>query len=134
MLLPPFTPEGILPVGDYQMNFNELRESYLVTGRDVQSESWDSSWRNHLIGNLEILVNQLWQIGIYRIFVNGSFVEEKDHPNDIDGYFECNLRNLTSGNLQRSLNAIDPSLRPFVNHVMLLRRKALSKSLSNPLG
>jgi hypothetical protein len=28
-------------------------------------------------------------------------VEEKDHPNDIDGYFVCDLQVLASGELTR---------------------------------
>jgi len=108
MLRPPFSEEGFLPIGDYPMTFTELRESHLATGKGVQSSSWDTSWRSHLIDNLEILVDQLWRVGIDAIFINGSFVEEKDHPNDIDGYFECDVRRLGSGQLQRELNAIDP--------------------------
>lgn len=39
---------------------------------------------------------------------DGSFAEDKDHPNDIDGYFVCDLRHLASGNLERELNVLDP--------------------------
>ena len=53
------------------------------------------------------MVGRLWQVGIDRIFVDGSFVEEKDHPNDIDGYFECDVRYFASGQLQRDLNALE---------------------------
>jgi hypothetical protein len=53
-------------------------------------------------------VRQLWQAGIRDIFIDGSFVEEKDHPNDIDGYFVCELAELASGRLQRRLNLLDP--------------------------
>jgi hypothetical protein len=35
-------------------------------------------------------------------------VEDKNHPNDIDGYFVCELRLLASGELQRQLNLLDP--------------------------
>ena len=35
-------------------------------------------------------------------------MEEKDHPNDIDGYFEVDLRYLASGRLESDLNALDP--------------------------
>jgi hypothetical protein len=42
------------------------------------------------------------------IYINGSFVEDKDHPNDIDGYFECELRELASGRLAAALNALEP--------------------------
>jgi hypothetical protein len=66
------------------------------------------AWRGTLVKNLGVLVHQLWRTGITEIFVDGSFVEDKDHPNDIDGYFECELRRLATGELERELNAIDP--------------------------
>ncbi len=108
MTLPAFTAEGVLPPGDYRLTLDELRSSVLVTGEGVESKNWDMDWRRFLVNNLEILVGQLWQVGIDRIFINGSFVEDKDHPNDIDGYFECDLRYFASGQLARDLNAIDP--------------------------
>ncbi len=89
MALPPFTPDGLLPPGDYPMSFAELRDSYLVTGKGVRSSTWDAAWRRHLIDNLEKLVSELWQVGIDNVFADGSFAEEKDHPNDIDRYFVC---------------------------------------------
>jgi hypothetical protein len=69
---------------------------------------WDAPWRRQLVDNLAILVNQLWQAGVADIFVDGSFAEDKDHPNDIDGYFVCDLARLASGELQRELNLLDP--------------------------
>lgn len=106
--LPPFTSDGMLPQGDYVMTLAALRASYLVTGEGVGSSTWDAPWRGSLVDSLEVLVRQLWQVGIDRIFVNGSFVEDKDHPNDIDGYFECDTRYFLSGELQADLNALDP--------------------------
>jgi hypothetical protein len=35
-------------------------------------------------------------------------VEDKDHPNDIDGYFVCDLMQLATGELARRLNLVDP--------------------------
>jgi Family of unknown function (DUF6932) len=104
-LVPRFTTAGVLPVGDYLLTLDELRVSYLATGEGTDSATWDGAWRGHLVDNLEIVVGRLWQVGIDRVFVNGSFVEEKDHPNDIDGYFECDVRYFASGQLQRDLNA-----------------------------
>ncbi len=40
--------------------------------------------------------------------MDGSFVEDKDHPNDIDGYFVCDRGYLISGDLERDLNLLDP--------------------------
>lgn len=106
--LPGFTEDGLLPPGDYQMTLDELRESMLVKGPGADHLNWDGAWRLHLVDNLEILAKQLWQAGVDDIFVNGSFVEDKDHPNDIDGYFVCQLGSLASGELQQKLNLLDP--------------------------
>jgi len=107
-LLPAFTADGVLPPGDYVLTLDALRTSRLVTGEAGSSPTWDSAWRTQLVTSLAVLVHQLWQVGIDRIFVDSSFVEDKDHPNDIDGYFECDARYLLSGRLQRDLNALDP--------------------------
>jgi hypothetical protein len=88
----------------------ELAESMLVCGpseSDVYSH-WDTEWRARLVANLAVMVGQLWQVGVSQIFVDGSFVEDKDHPNDVDGYFECDFRRLVSGELARDLNLLDP--------------------------
>lgn len=105
-LLPPFTVDGLLPPGDYELTLDELRNSYLVTGPSARP-TWDAAWRLHLVGNLELMVTQLWQIGVTDIFADGSFVEDKDHPNDIDGYFVTDLQHLASGALSRELNRLD---------------------------
>jgi hypothetical protein len=103
-----FTEEGLLPIGDYDMTCSELWASFLVKGSCDKDPDWDREWREILVDNLEILVRQLWQVGIEDVFVNGSFVEDKNHPNDIDGYFVCDLKTLASGKLARELNLLDP--------------------------
>jgi hypothetical protein len=70
--------------------------------------NWDAGWRGSLVDNLAVLVKQLKAVGITEIFIDGSFVEDKEHPNDIDGYFVCDLRRLASGELERELNLLDP--------------------------
>jgi hypothetical protein len=109
-VIPPFEPDGFLPPGDYELSFAELRQSTLVLGPGDLSASpaWDSGWRSRLVDNLEVLTRQLWQVGITEVFADGSFVEDKDHPNDIDGYFVCDLDRLKSGELTRELNLLDP--------------------------
>jgi hypothetical protein len=100
--LPPFTARGLLPPGDYPLTIDELTTSHLVTAECSRSPTWDSGWRAQLVANLDLLVVQLRMIGpprIGRIFVDGSFVEDKDHPNDIDGYFECDKRYAASRQL-----------------------------------
>lgn len=106
--VPRFTKDGLLPPGDYVLTIPQLRESMLVVGPGSECPHWDAAWRRKLVDNLEVLVHQLWRVGIRDIFIDGSFVEDKDHPNDIDGYFVCTLDELASGELQRKLNALDP--------------------------
>lgn len=93
---------------DYELTLDELRRSLLAVGPGAGYPNWDATWRKRLVDNLEILVNQLWQAGVVEVFADGSFVEDKDHPNDIDGYFVCELHELASGELERKLNLIDP--------------------------
>jgi len=110
LTLPGFIEDGVLPPGDYVLTLDQIRESILVHGPQdgPEHQNWDVDWRLKLVDNLEILVGQLCQVGIREIFVDGSFAEDKDHPNDIDGYFVCDRQFLVSGDLQRELNAIDP--------------------------
>ena len=105
-----FSPEGLLPPRDYVLTVGELRDSLLVHGPEDKTlyPGWDARWRGQLVENLSILVRELCQVGITEIFIDGSFVEDKEHPNDIDGYFECDLRHLASGDLARELNRINP--------------------------
>jgi hypothetical protein len=99
-----FVTDGVLPPRDFELTLAELRTSILVLGPHTGGrDTWDESWRRKLVDNLEILVKQLHRTGISEVFINGSFVEDKDHPNDIDGYFVCDLRRLASGELQREL-------------------------------
>ncbi len=106
--IPAFDPDGLLPPGDYEVSFGELRGSVLAVGPNERRATWDSAWRLRLIGNLEILAQQLWQAGVSEVFADGSFAENKDHPNDIDGYFVCSLDALKSRELVRRLNLLDP--------------------------
>jgi hypothetical protein len=107
--IPNFQADGLLPPGDYEVSFAELRQSILVVGPGDSNKwpNWDAAWRARLVANLETLTRQLWQVGITEVFADGSFVEDKDHPNDIDGYFVCDLGRLASGALTRELNLLD---------------------------
>ena len=108
--LPEFTEDGLLPPGDYELTVDELRESRLVVGPSDKSlyPGWDANWRLQLVENLRVMVQQLREVGVCKVFIDGSFVEDKEHPNDIDGYFECELMRLANGDLARELNLIDP--------------------------
>jgi hypothetical protein len=109
-ILPDFDVDGLLPPGGYLLSIDELRKSKLVLGPGEPNvyATWDAAWRGRLVENLLILVRQLVAVGVRDIWIDGSFVEDKDHPNDIDGYFVCDLKRLSSGDLQRDLNLLDP--------------------------
>ena len=104
-----FTFDGLLPPGDYVMSIEEIRASILVNGADrTRYKNWDATWRSHLLDNFAVLYSQLRKVGVTKVFVDGSFVEDKEHPGDIDGYFECDPFRVLSGDLKRELNLLDP--------------------------
>lgn len=108
MLLPLFDEGGVLPEGTYEITLDRLNRSFLVTGEGVGDPRWDARWRAKLVENLGILVVQLRKAGIREVYVGGSFVEAKSHPNDIDGWFPCDVGLIASGELMYRLNALDP--------------------------
>ena len=103
-----FTPEGLLPVGDHVLSFNEIRSSVLVKGPAERHRDWDSRWRGRLVDNLEFLVRQLWQVGVTEIVAGGSFTMAIDRPDDIDIYFLCDQNEYRSGMLEYRLNLVAP--------------------------
>ncbi|MFZ5624211.1 MAG: DUF6932 family protein [Gemmatimonadota bacterium] len=107
---PPFNADGLLPPGTYPVDFAELRASHLVTGSFGigKTSTWDAAWRARLVDNAEVLGGELWQIGITEIFLDGTFVEAKDRPNDIDGYFEVDVREWATREPERKLNTLNP--------------------------
>lgn len=107
--LPQFTHDGVLPPGDYALTLDELETSILVSGPPpADYPDWDDKWRFQLVANMRIMVAQLWAVGIDKEFIDGSFVEDKNHPNDIDGYFACDPMRFASGELEHDLNLVDP--------------------------
>jgi hypothetical protein len=103
--LPPFSEDGLLPPGDYELTLEELQHSSLVQGPFSAEEQ---AWRFQLVSNLSIIVDQLQAAGIREIYVDGSFATDKPLPGDIDVYFECTTREIASGELLRKLNELDP--------------------------
>jgi Family of unknown function (DUF6932) len=106
--LPEFTAGGVLPEGEYTLTLDQLERSLLVSGSMSGHPHWDAPWRRTLVTNLRVLASQLWLVGVGPVFIDGSFVEDKDHPNDIDGYFECDEEHFMSRRLERELNELDP--------------------------
>jgi len=108
-----FNSDGVLDPGTYDASFSDLRQSLLVIGNG-SSPTWNRTWRSELVNRAEVLVNQLRSVGVQDIFIDGSFVEDKDHPNDIDGYFDPHLSMMSQNDLKQfqqmisQLNNLDP--------------------------
>lgn len=79
MPLPSFNDDGLLPPGDYELTIEEIQRSFLVQKSLLVSPTWDQEWRHELTSCLSLLANQLWEVGVSRIYIDGSFVEAKDH-------------------------------------------------------
>ncbi|MEX0670274.1 MAG: hypothetical protein WD060_07445 [Pirellulales bacterium] len=109
-MLTGFTTDGVLPPGDHEITLDGLEASILVLGPGDPSAYpvWDAAWRLQLVKNFRLMAGHLAHVGVTEVFVDGSFTEDKDHPNDIDGYFDCDPRRFASGQLQNELNRIDP--------------------------
>ena len=60
-MIPSFQADGLLPPGDYEVSFEELRRSILTVGPGmaVDAGSWDAPWRERLVDNFEVLTRQL---------------------------------------------------------------------------
>ncbi len=82
-----FDPSGLLAPGTYVATLGLLRTSLLVAGPPAAIAAWDREHRANLVDQLAILVRDLRQVGIDRIFIDGSFCTDKPRPGDIDGYF-----------------------------------------------
>ncbi len=93
---------------DFDVTFADIRNSLLIHGPAVKPLNWNSKWRLELLGNLEIVVRQLWGNGIETVYVDGSFVTGIGHPRDIDACFECDFTEWSSGALAEKLNQAAP--------------------------
>lgn len=75
MVLPQFNSLGYLPDGEYA-----------VTLKDIEQRFGCSNVRRRtLMHGLKLASKALFDAGVTRIYVDGSFVSDKENPNDIDG-------------------------------------------------
>ena len=75
-MIPPFNEHGELPVGIYEATPTELRERF----------GWNQH-RRRLLTQLGRALRCLKDAGVDRVYVGGSAVTAKGHPNDIDAYW-----------------------------------------------
>jgi hypothetical protein len=70
-VIPQFTDDGLLPPGVHQTDLEELKEKM----------GW-SRKRRELLEGLEEALELMASCGVVRVYLDGSFVTDKDRPND----------------------------------------------------
>jgi hypothetical protein len=75
--MPPFTENGYLPPGIWAMSWADFWERYGYNSR-----------RANLLSGLMFAIKLLIRSGCQTIYIGGSFVTNKERPNDIDGCFD----------------------------------------------
>jgi hypothetical protein len=75
--MPPFTDRGNLPPGIWPMSWSELWAVYGYNNR-----------RANLLSGLRLLLIWLDRAGCDSIYLGGSFITDRERPNDIDGCFD----------------------------------------------
>jgi hypothetical protein len=76
-MIPQFTDEGLLPPGVHETNLEELKEKM----------GW-SRKRRELLEGLEEALELMASCGVVRVYLDGSFVTDKDRPNDVEGCYD----------------------------------------------
>ena len=96
-MIPQFTDEGLLPPGVHQAGLEELKEKM----------GW-SRKRRELLEGLEEVLDLMASCGVVRAYLDGSFVTDKDRPNDIDGCYDL-AEDVTPEDLKRLASIFPPS-------------------------
>jgi hypothetical protein len=94
------------------LTFAQLQDSMLVKGPKTGSPNWDTQWRGFRTLSGEAFWPPTcgrWRTrcgtsGVEYLVLDGSFVEQKDHPNDIDACFPIARENWVSGRVELGLN------------------------------
>ncbi len=96
-MIPQFTDEGLLPAGVHETDLEEIREKM----------GW-SRKRRELLEGLEEALELMATCGVARVYLDGSFVTDKDRPNDVDGCYDL-AEDVTTGDLKRLAPIFPPS-------------------------
>ncbi len=75
--MPPFDENGNLPKGIYE-----------VLWSDFESRFAFNNHRRQLIIGLKQALLLLGKVGCQRVYIGGSFITNKEYPNDFDGCFD----------------------------------------------
>lgn len=96
-MIPSFTDEGLLPPGVHDTDLEELKEKM----------GW-SRRRRELLEGLEESLGLMAACRVERVYLDGSFVTDKDRPNDIDGCYDL-AEDVTDDDLGRLAPIFPPS-------------------------
>ena len=76
MPIPEFNDLGYLPPGVYEANWQEFMQRFAINRH-----------RQRLATGLAAALRKLSIAGCRRVIIGGSFVTDKDQPNDFDGWY-----------------------------------------------
>ena len=76
-MLPPFNEMGNLPPGIYEVTWTEFIARFGF-----------NSYRQNIISGLQVALILLAQANCQRVYLGGSFVSNKEYPNDFDGCYD----------------------------------------------
>ena len=105
-----FLKNGLLPVGDHEISLAEL-EQFMREGPG-NGETWDTAWRLELLEEFKKRYQQLLQVGIKEVYIDGSYATDKIHPNDMDVYFVV-PRKIWRNGAEKALKDMDPEFWRF---------------------
>lgn len=104
MSIPHLRDDGLLPEGIHPASLDEVRERYGFTLR-----------RQSLLVGLEQALKNLADAGVKVVFIDGSFVTNKQQPGDIDGCWEVN------GDIDESV--LDPVFLDFQDSCSAMKKR-----------
>ena len=78
MSIPPIQENGELPPGEHQASLNEIETIY----------GCSSDRRKRLMSGLREATSNFALAGVTTLWIDGSFITDKESPNDIDGCWE----------------------------------------------
>ena len=76
-MIPPFDERGYLPQGIYEPTWDEFWERFGT-----------NNYRKQLLTGLRLALGNLKLAGCRRVYIGGSFITDKERPNDYDGCFD----------------------------------------------
>lgn len=78
MAIPPLNAAGELPAGEHEADLTEIESRFGSANEQ----------RRRLMAGLKAAADNLARANVRKIWIDGSFVTDKVHPNDIDGVWE----------------------------------------------